>query len=477
MQETFLSSDTENYSPPTTVQQQIRTSYTLFKNELKDLNQSKKHKSKNDLNLLSTPKLNHRKFIEESINPRKFTIDSATPTIKKARLSLAGNKFKNILSFLQSKKKHDSNNNLYTEGKKNENNFLNIYPILSKKPSKFGDSKETSSIDEDFLSQKSIYSKSSKIDESFTRKNTVLIKKNEKLLNKPKIKFIKKTFLLNMSISYYSIFLLCVKLIDKIKLPETPPASAILFIIYFNELLFSFIFMRLDQIDITKNFNTDDLYHFIIEICLEFIKTLLTVKSLQKLPLLSFILILYLNPLITSLIYLKQKMEYTTKVDKVFYIIGSCVIFYEIVAFDRLGVICSTLLLVILSFETARKYKTSTNFHVYYLIFGSSVVGVSVSPLLMCANEGNYYISVIQYLLIFVLCFAHFFCSYFTQKYVKIKMENDGKLMFNIILPIIWMYSYFIFHDRYNYSTYFILFLSLCSHVYGRIKIETLEND
>ena len=111
------------------------------------------------------------------------------------------------------------------------------------------------------------------------------------------------------------------------------------------------------------------------------------------------------------------------------------------------------------------------------MIFGSGIIGVSVSPLLMCVNESNICISIIQYLLIFILCFAHFFYLYFTQKYTKVKAENDGKLMFTFLLPIILMYSFFIFHDKYCFSTYFMLLLSLCSHVYGRVKIETLENE
>ena len=476
MQEDFLSSDNENFTPPNPLTTQIRSSHPLFKNDLKDLNQTKKSSKKIELSLFSTPKINRYKNIEEPLNIRKFTIDSttATPTLKRKRVSLIGNKFKNIVSFLQAKKKINSNNNKYTEGKKNENNFLNVHPLFNKKISKFESSAEFS-IDEDFLSEKSIYSKNS--DEPLTRKNTLIIKKNEKVFNKTKIKNIKRYFLLNVSISYFSIFLLCIKLINTVKLPEIPSTSTILFIIYFNELVFSLVFMQLDQIDVTKNFNTDDLYHFVIEIILEFFKTLLVVISLQRLPILPFILILHLNPIIISFIILKQKMEYTTKIDRIFYIIIFCVIFYEIILFDELGVLYSTLLLIIISFDASRKYKTAINFHEYFLIFGSGIIGVSVSPLIMSVNSDDFSISTIQYLVIFILSFAHFFFLYFTQKYIKIKSENDGKLMINFILPIIWMYSCFIFHDKYSFSTYFILLLSLCSHVYGRIKIETLENE
>ena len=477
MQETFLSSDTDNFTPPTLTPNQTRTSYTLYRNDLKSLNQSKKSKNKIELSILNTPKIKHQKCIEEPIKPRKFTIDSPNPILLRKRVSLAGKKFSNIASFLQAKKKINSINNIFTEGKKNENSsFSNFYPLFSRKTSKYDNSIEPS-LDEDLLSEKSIYSKNSINEESFSRKNTLAIKKNEKVVNKSKIKNIKRGFLLIMSILYYSIFLLSVKLINTVKIPEIPSTSTILFIIYFNELIFSFVFIRIDQIDIIKNFNTDDLNHFIIEILSEFLKTLLTVKSLEGLPLISFILIPYLYPLVTSFICLKQKMEYTTKIDRIFYLIGFFVIFYELLSFDKLNIIYTILLLFIFSFDSTRRYQTSKNFHVYFLIFGSGIIGVSVSPLLMCVNESNICISIIQYLLIFILCFAHFFYLYFTQKYTKVKAENDGKLMFTFLLPIILMYSFFIFHDKYCFSTYFMLLLSLCSHVYGRVKIETLENE
>ena len=113
----------------------------------------------------------------------------------------------------------------------------------------------------------------------------------------------------------------------------------------------------------------------------------------------------------------------------------------------------------------------------YFFIFGISIIGVSISSLVIGILEGDLNISNTQYMCVLILCFAHFFYFYFTDKYLKRKSEDVRRKIIHGILPIAWIYSYLIFKDRYSLSMYFIAFLSISAHIYGKIKLETMDND
>lgn len=314
-------------------------------------------------------------------------------------------------------------------------------------------------------------------DNEFEKKTINKLKINKNQIFKSNERKQKSNYVLTMSVIYYSIFLLSAKIISIAKLPEIPSTSSILFVFYFNELILSLIFIKIDQIDIIKNISIKDLNYFIIEILLEYIKSFFTISSLKRIPLLPFIVILYLNPILTSHTIIKQRMGTNTKIDKIFYLITALIIIYEFLTFNKLGTIYSTMVLLVVSFGSTRKFKNSAYFHAYYVIFGSGIIGVSFSPLIMSIDGYMFYISSYQFLSIFILCIGHFFYLYFLQKYARSKDNSDKRILFNTILPITLLYSIFIFNDRFNFSFYFIVILSFCSHVYGRMKLDTMENE
>ena len=412
--------------------------------------------SKNNRNELA--KISQTKFNKNFSFHEKNVVDLKKPLSKKKLLNLMEN---------------------YNDIKKlNSNNMFNANKDIFKRENllkKIDESTFEKNFNEDLFSE--ITDSDNINEESFIKKNISLNNNNGYQINKVKTRKIKSDFYLTISILYYSIFLLMVKILNSTKLPEIPSTSVILFLIYFHQLIFSMIFMSIDHIDVLTNFDTKDLYHYLIHIFLENIKLFLIIKGLKNLNILSFILIIYLNPLLTSLIILKQKMEETKKMDKIFVIIGIFVISYQFLFSNKLGTIYTTLLLIMISFTSTRDYKTTINFHVYFLIFGISIIGVSISSLVMGILEGNLNISIAQYMCVFILCFAHFFYFYFIVKYLKRKSDDVRRKIIHGILPIAWMYSYFIFKDRYSLSMYFIAFLSISSHIYGKIKLETMDND
>ena len=397
-----------------------------------------------------------------SFHDKKNIFEIRTALYKKKRLSLIGDH--------SDKKKKNYNNLLHANNDILKGESLSLFSLKKLSESNFDEA-----FDEDLFSEKT--ESFNKNNESLIQKNIDLNNSNKHQINKIKTRKIKSDYLLTISILYYSIFLLLAKIITSIKLPEIPPTSIILFLIYFHEIIFSVVFMSIDHIDVTNNFDTKDLYHYLIHIFLEYIKLFLIIKGLRHLRLLSFILIIYLNPLLTSLIILKQKMEEIKRMDRIFIILAIFVIFYQFLFFDKLGAIYSTFLLIMISFTNTRDYKTAINFHVYFLIFGTAIIGVAISSLIMGIQEGNLNISNSQYLCILVLCFAHFFHLYFTVKYIKRKSENVRRKIINAILPIVLVFSYFIFGDKYNYSMYFTVCLSLSAHIYGKIKLEAMDND
>ena len=108
-------------------------------------------------------------------------------------------------------------------------------------------------------------------------------------------KLIKKKFYLIISVFYFSLYILCLKISLKLSLPGTPALGVCSFIISFNILFISLVFMKIDQIDYNDYLNFDKIDSYFFKIIFNYIRILLTIKSLQNLNLISFVLILNMN--------------------------------------------------------------------------------------------------------------------------------------------------------------------------------------
>ena len=313
MKECLINSENNNNDDTIQNTFQRRHSRTLTKKNRIDF--LKFRGGKNEKNEIGkVPQIKQVKFNKNpSFNEIKNNNEVRTVLTKKKRFSVVEN-FSDKKKFNPNIIYHATNDIL-----KREN--LSLYSLK-----KIGENSPEKSLDEDLFSEKT---------NSYNTKEDSLIKKNNILnnngrqVNKEKIRIVKYDYLLLISILYYSIFLLMAKILNSIKLPEIPSVSIILFLIYFHELILSTIFMSIDHIDVLANFDTKDLYHYLIHIFIEYIKVFLIIRGLRHLSLLSFIVIIYLNPLLTSLIILKQKMEEITKMDKIFAVFGIFVILYH----------------------------------------------------------------------------------------------------------------------------------------------------
>ena len=303
-------------------------------------------------------------------------------------------------------------------------------------------------------------------------KQIIIRSKNNK--NKIKTKGIKANFLFIISYIYYSLYLLFLKILLNTSIPEKPPLSTSLFIIFFNNLLLSIIFMKLDHIIVTNNFNYKEIDDYVLKIIINFLKNLLTIKSLEHINLLSLVLIINLSPVVMSFINLRQKNSPNKLIDNVFYTITIIICLYELSYQNTVSVLCSICLMILFGFSSFIEQKTSNNFHSYIIIFGSSVIGISVSQLFIGINTVSLYISLTQYLLFILICFATFLSNYFECKYNKYFNWREQKKFSIIELTVLSIiYSKFILKEKNRYNTPISIVLSLIINIYGKIRINS----
>ena len=307
-------------------------------------------------------------------------------------------------------------------------------------------------------------------------KQLIIHSKNNK--NKIKTKGIKKNFLFIISYIYYSLYLLFLKTLLVTSTPEKPTVSVSLFIIFFNNLLLSMIFMKLDHIIITNNFNYKEIGDYILKIIINFLKILLTIKSLEHINLLSLVLIINLSPVVMSYINLRQKNAPNKFIDKVFYTITIIICVYELSYQNIISILCSICLMILFGFSSFIEQKTSNNFHPYIIIFGSSIIGIAISQLFICIKTENLYISLTQYVLFILICFSFFLNNYFECKYNKYfnwQQQQRFSIIELTILTIV--YSKFILKEKNRYNTPISIVLSLLTNIYGKIRINSTGDE
>ena len=137
---------------------------------------------------------------------------------------------------------------------------------------------------------------------------TNIIKKKKYKDFQEKIKDIKIKFYSLISIFYLSLYLLCLKITFKLAMPKIPALGASLFIINFNNIIISLLFIKLDQIDF-QTFINIKFDKILLTIFLNYLKIVLIIKSIRHLDLLVFIIIINMTPLISSYILIRGKNQ------------------------------------------------------------------------------------------------------------------------------------------------------------------------
>jgi len=291
-------------------------------------------------------------------------------------------------------------------------------------------------------------------------------------------KDIKKGFYLIISLLYFLLYLLCLKISLTLAMPIIPGVGVSIFIINFNILLMSLLFMKLDQINLSELLYFQKLGNLFLRIIFNFINIVLTIKSLQYIKLFTFILILNMNPLIKSYIFIKENNKLYNSLDFVHYFIFIAILIIEFILHDKISTLCAIILMIINAIASFTKITSVKNIHSYIIHFGSSLIGIAISPIIMSVNKDNLNISIPQYLLFTIICFAYFLHQYFESKYAYYSFGQGYQIAsICITLGLNIIYSNFLLKENNHFQSYICLGLSFLIHIYAKLRIEEISNN
>ena len=133
--------------------------------------------------------------------------------------------------------------------------------------------------------------------------------------------------------------MLCIKIISKLPIPEIPSLGVSSFMICFNNLILSYLYLKLNQFNIYEYIKFENFGNFVIKIIINYIKILLILKIFQYIKLLSFIIIINLKTLILSYIVIRKKNKPYNYKDLCYYYIFFVICISEIVVQNKLSII------------------------------------------------------------------------------------------------------------------------------------------
>ncbi len=332
-----------------------------------------------------------------------------------------------------------------------------------------------SSIDEDksefFLNKKESDEENEEEEDEKDQKKDSITKKHIDFCKKRKE--IKKIFYQIISIFYFSLYLLSLKISLKLSMPEIPALGASSFIISFNNIFISLIFMKLDQVSIKEYLYIDKIGNYFFKIVFNYVRILLTIKSLQKIKLFTFILILNMNPLLVSYASIIENNRSFKSSDFFYYFIFLFIIIIEFIAHNKVSIISLITLMIINTFITFTKITVIKNIHSYIIDFGSSLIGIAISPILMSLNEDCFNISFSQYILFTIISFTYFLNHYFESKYAYYFLGQGYQICSHAIIVCLYiLYSNFLLREDNTLKSYIILIFSFIVNIYGKFRIE-----
>jgi hypothetical protein len=291
-------------------------------------------------------------------------------------------------------------------------------------------------------------------------------------------KDIKKKLYLSVSVLYFSLYLLCLKIILQLSLPEIPSLGVSSFIINFNNLFISILFMKLDQVNIMEYLNFDKIGNYFIKIIINYIKILLTIRSLYHIKLFSFILILNMSPLLISFFSIRSNYNLYTYSDFIHYFMFIFIIICEFLVHNNISTLCVITIMLIDTMITFTKITSvKKTIHPYIIDFGSSLIGIAISPIIMSINADSFLISFSQYILFTIICFAYFLNHYFELKYACYSLNQGYQIVMNVIVAFLYIiYSHFLLKENNHIYSYAFLCLSFIIHIYGKLRLDEVSN-
>ena len=300
-----------------------------------------------------------------------------------------------------------------------------------------------------------------------------IIKNRHKELQK-RAREIKIKFYVLISAFYFSLYLLCLKVSLRLSIPEIPSLGVSSFIISFNNLLISVLFIKLDQINFKEFITWEKISSYAVKINFNCIRILLTIKSLQHLKLMSFIIMINMTPLVVSYISIRENNKAYKISDSFYYFLFFIICLTEFIVHNKISTICTFILIIMNTFMSLTKINVVKNIHSYLIDFGSSVIGIAISPLIMSLSEDNLNVSISQYLLLIITCFTYFLNHYFESKLIEYSLGQGHKIVSNaILISLNLLYSGFILRENNYLNSYIYLAISFIINIYGKIRIES----
>ena len=284
---------------------------------------------------------------------------------------------------------------------------------------------------------------------------------------------IKMKFYCLISLIYFSLNFLSIKILYSLPIYKIPPLGTSLFMISFNNVILSVFFINLDQINYHDYFDIEIVIDNFIKMILHFFSILLTIKSLKKVSLLNFVLIVNMNPIVISFLNIWENNKRYTSKDSICYFLFMLISIVEFFTNNKVSIICVFLLISIKVFSK-RKLNRIKNFHPYITIFGISLIGISLSPIIMVLNRDLLMISFSQYLFFAIISLTLFFNFYFSSKHAH---YSFGKV-FQLIISILYFLLFIIYstillrEENYSYTYIFIVF----SYIIGIYAIFRLDS-
>ena len=276
-----------------------------------------------------------------------------------------------------------------------------------------------------------------------------------------------------ISTIYLSLYYLCTKILFGTPMPYIPPIGTSLFIISFNNAILSIIFIILDQIDYLEYLYFEKLVNNFLKMIFNFSVILLTIKSLENINLLSFIILINMKPIIISFLNIRESNKSYNLMDISCYFLFGLIGITEFIIENKISIITTFILIIIDTFDSFAKLNTNT-LHPYLTTLGCSIIGISISPLVMIIRRDLLIISFSQYLLFLIISLTHFLNIYFLSKYNQYSFEAKFKIINIIFIYFLFIvYSFLLLRENNNWSAYIFFIFSLLINNYAILSNDT----
>ena len=309
-----------------------------------------------------------------------------------------------------------------------------------------------------------------------SKRTNELIPVKEKNNNKKEFETkVKMIFYFLISTIYLSLYYLCIKILFGTPMPYIPPIGTSLFIISFNNAILSVIFIIIDQIDYLKFLYFEKLVNNFLKMIFNFSLILLTINSLENIKLLSFIILINMKPIIISFLNIRESNKSYNLMDISCYFLFGLICVTEFIIENKISVITTFILIIIDTFDSFAKLNTNT-LHPYLTILGCSIIGISISPLVMIVRRDLLIISLSQYLLFLIISLSNFLNIYFLSKYIQYSFEPNLKIINIIFIYFLFIiYSFLLLRENNNWSNYIFFMFSLLINNYAILRNDNIN--